>query len=90
MKRFLKEFIPETSFSRPKMGFGIPLDKILRTNLKSKMEYYLFSGYADNLIFFKLDNYKEKWREHLSGKRNWQFILWNFLVFQIWYEEWNK
>ena len=90
LKKLLKEYIPEPYFARPKMGFGIPLDKILRTSLKSKMEQYLFSGHVDNLIFFKVENYKEKWKEHLSRKRNWQFILWNFLVFQIWYEEWKK
>lgn len=90
LKKLLKEYIPESYFARPKMGFGIPLDKILRTSLKSKMEQYLFSGHVDNLIFFKVENYKEKWKEHLSRKRNWQFILWNFLVFQIWYEEWKK
>ncbi len=89
LKKILKEYLPESYFLRPKMGFGIPLDDILKTNLKSRMEYYLFSDNSENFMFFKLDKYKEKWKEHLSGSRNWQFLLWNFLVFQIWYEEWK-
>ncbi|MBL00864.1 MAG: asparagine synthase (glutamine-hydrolyzing) [Opitutales bacterium] len=90
LKNILKEYIPEALFNRPKMGFGIPLDEILKTELKSQIEYYLFSGSIKNQNIFNLNAYEEKWREHLTGKRNWQFLLWNFLVFQVWYEEWKK
>ncbi|HBH78727.1 MAG TPA: hypothetical protein DDY39_02765, partial [Nitrospira sp.] len=27
---------------------------------------------------------RTKWREHLSGRRNWQYWLWNVLMFQVW------
>jgi asparagine synthase (glutamine-hydrolysing) len=26
------------------------------------------------------------WREHLSGRRNHQYLLWNVLMFQAWRE----
>ena len=31
---------------------------------------------------------REKWREHLSGARNWQYPLWTVLMFQSWKERW--
>jgi Asparagine synthase len=33
---------------------------------------------------------REKWREHLSGCRNWQSNLWSVLMFQAWLKEQNK
>ena len=54
----------------------------------------LYSGGAIPICFLdyiavdKLDNYKCKWKEHLEGRRNWQFLLWNFYVFQKWYQRW--
>lgn len=90
LKNILGRYLPRNLFERPKMGFGIPLDEILRTHLKSKVENYLFSKQIQDQNLFHVDKYQLRWKEHLSGKRNWQFLIWNFLVFQIWYERWMK
>ena len=31
---------------------------------------------------------KNKWAEHLSGERNWQYHIWDILIFQAWSERW--
>jgi asparagine synthase (glutamine-hydrolysing) len=29
---------------------------------------------------------QRRWHEHLSGRRNWQYQLWNVLMFEAWLE----
>jgi asparagine synthase (glutamine-hydrolysing) len=31
--------------------------------------------------FFHLAPIRQKWQEHLSGQRNWQYHLWDVLMF---------
>ena len=38
---------------------------------------------------FDLKIYKKYWYEHKNGIRNWQYLIWNFFVFQRWYEKWH-
>jgi asparagine synthase (glutamine-hydrolysing) len=66
------------------MGFGIPIDEWLRGELKDWAESLLNK---DRLIrdgYFNPEPILEKWQEHLSGKRNWAYQLWNILIFQMW------
>lgn len=90
LKKILNGYLPKKLFDRPKMGFGIPLSDFLSKTLKNRMDHYLNSNELKNQNLFNIKQYKILWDEHTSGKRNWQFLLWNFLVFQLWYEKWYK
>jgi asparagine synthase (glutamine-hydrolysing) len=37
--------------------------------------------------FFNAKEVGAKWKEHKSGKRDWQHHLWDVLMFQAWLEE---
>lgn len=89
LKKILEKYLPKNLIYKPKMGFGIPLGKFIVDKLKDEIEFFLNSKEVKNQNLFKLDNYKRKWNEHLEGKRNWQFLIWNFYIFQKWYQKWN-
>jgi asparagine synthase (glutamine-hydrolysing) len=37
--------------------------------------------------FFRPEAIRLRWDEHLSGRRNWQYHLWDILMFQAWLDQ---
>lgn len=86
LRDVLYRYVPEKLLNRPKMGFGVPLDNWLRFELREWAGTLLDEGVIREQGFLNSEHVKMYWNEHLSGKRNWQGILWNILMFQSWYE----
>jgi asparagine synthase (glutamine-hydrolysing) len=87
LRRVLDRHVPRALIDRPKMGFGVPLADWLRGPLR---------GWADDLLdggnlpadFIDARKVRSLWNEHLSGRRNWAYALWNVLMFESWRRRW--
>lgn len=87
LRQILYKYIPKEMIERPKMGFGAPIDSWLRGPLKEWAEELLNEERLKKEGFLNPLSIRQKWEEHLSKKRNWQYHLWSILMFQAWLEE---
>ena len=82
-RRALEGLVPEFVFTKPKSGFGIPLDSWFRGPLRHRLSALQASDaplqeFADRSATDRLVS------EHLSGRRDHSHALWRLLVLDLW------
>ena len=86
LRQILYKYVPEEFFEKNKMGFGLPIDAWLRGPLRSWAESLLDEKRLASEGFLHPAAVVSRWNDHLKGKANYQYLLWNILMFQAWLE----
>jgi asparagine synthase (glutamine-hydrolysing) len=81
-KKTLERLLPESVLYRKKMGFGVPLAKWFRNDLKELAHGVIFSRHGSSLLDKATVEYV--WQEHQCGLRDRGTELWTLLMFRLW------
>ena len=86
LKKAARGILPDEIIHRRKKGFGIPIARWLRNELKDFMLNSLNETKIKRQGFFNYPYIKKLIDEHLEKKKDNRKSLWSLLVFQIWHE----
>lgn len=89
LRRVLDRYVPRVLVDRPKMGFGIPLAEWLRGQLRPWAEELLDPARLGGGLL-NVPAVQKLWTEHLSGERNWAYVLWTVLMYEGWRRRWAE
>lgn len=80
-KKSLEGRLPNDILYRPKMGFGVPLGKWFRNELKQNIRDAVLSERMMNCGYFEADYLRKLVDHHQSGLRDYSAPLWTLMMF---------
>jgi len=86
LKNITHKYIPKEIMDRPKHGFGIPINKWLRTIYKEAIGKFSTKEYLDQQGLFNEEYIAEKLDLFFDGRTNDSFV-WHYFIFQMWYDK---
>jgi asparagine synthase (glutamine-hydrolysing) len=90
LRQVLYRHVPRELVERPKMGFGVPIAAWLRGELRQWADDLLSPAAIRRQGYLDAGRVERMWREYLAGEDNWNYYLWDVLMFQAWLEMWGK
>jgi asparagine synthase (glutamine-hydrolysing) len=80
LRQLAYRYVPKSILDRPKMGFGVPMARWLRTSLRDWANDLLQDNSAFDAVGLERKAVASLWQQHLSGQRQAHTSLWSILV----------
>jgi asparagine synthase (glutamine-hydrolysing) len=90
LKDIVNDYVPKSFMDRPKAGFSVPIYSWLRGDLSYLVNEYLSKEALHITGIFNVDFVLNEVRKFKHGRLHYQPIIWNLLMFQMWFHKWMK
>lgn len=97
LKDIAYDYVPRNLLERPKVGFGVPLDKWLRGPLKEQLLDYSERDFLEKQGIFNAEYVSHMIGEYIKNGdggpatgANYSKLAWSFYVFEQWYQYFCK
>jgi len=87
LKHALKGLLPSENLTRSKMGFGVPIGRWFRGELKSFLADTILCERSLGRGYFKREPIKRLIEDHTDGRRDHAHQLWTLLMLELWHQE---
>ena len=91
LKSLLECYVPRNLWDRPKRGFSVPVREWMLGELKDDLDRVSEKAFLESQNIFRYENVNHLIRileNKEPGYNTADFILWSYLMFQLWYEKW--
>lgn len=86
MRRVIDRSVPQSLFEKKKAGFDVPFDLWLRGPLRDIGEELLSEQRLRDGGLLEPKPVRREWEQHLTGKYDRRYILFDLIAFQLWLE----
>ncbi len=84
LRRAFQDLLPASVARRRKMGFGVPLGRWFRTDLKDYISDLLLDSSARYRTYLSVQYVQQLVRRHQAGEAESAHQLWSILCFELW------
>jgi asparagine synthase (glutamine-hydrolysing) len=85
LKKAFKDFLPEPILRRKKMGFGVPLSKWFRNELKEHVYGVLLDPKTLSRGYFRREGIERLLNDHIGFRYDHSARIWALLFLEIWF-----
>ncbi len=90
LQRAFGHLLPAQIWTRPKMGFGVPLEHWFRNELRELTHDALLSDSTLTQRYFRRDAIEQLVQQHEAKTFDHAYRLWALLVLELWLREWGS
>ncbi len=85
LKTAFADLLPEPIQKRSKMGFGVPIDRWFRAELKDELREILLDPLSTNRGLFRTEVVERMLAEHWEGEQDHAYRLWALVMLELWF-----
>jgi asparagine synthase (glutamine-hydrolysing) len=90
VKQIVHKYVPKEIMERPKMGFGIPMERWLSSELKDLVLEHLSEKNIEVHGLFNTTVVNKMVTDFFKGRKEKHLKIWYLLMFQMWYKQWMQ